>query len=188
MFCMSVVRQSPVIEHTAEIVLDAFGEGRVERLLYSFTLPFLRRAAILCHAMLPDQFKTSDSDNDETCEYMRLLQMLGIPPLSDLPAQDTLKNLLFGWCSHYGQSHAASQLNCGLSLEFSSIYRTAELPLALDSLFGEEERLMVCRRCKTVPSEPAICLICGIIVCMQSHCCKDVDSKERGECNVHTRE
>lgn len=188
MFCMSVVRQSPVIEHTAEIVLDAFGEGRVERLLYSFTLPFLRRAAILCHAMLPDQFKTPISDNDETCEYVRLLQMLGIPPLSDLPAQDTLKNLLFGWCSHYGQSHAASQLNCGLSLEFSSIYRTAELPLALDSLFGEEERLMVCRRCKTVPSEPAICLICGIIVCMQSHCCKDVDSKERGECNVHTRE
>lgn len=188
MFCMSVVRQSPVIEHTAEIVFDAFGEGRIEKLIYTFTLPFLRRAAILCHAMLPDQFRTPEIEKDEVCEYARLLQMLGIPPLSELPNQDTLKNLLFGWCSHYGQSHAASQLNCGLSLEFASVYRTAELPLVLDSLFGEEEKLMVCRRCKTVPTEAAICLICGTIVCMQGHCCKDVDLKERGECNVHTKE
>ncbi|KAI5118525.1 hypothetical protein M0805_007693 [Coniferiporia weirii] len=188
MFCMSVVRQSPVIEHTAEIVFDSFGEGRIEKLLYTFTLPFLRRAAILCRAILPGQFPTPDFGTTDICEYARLLQFLGIPPLSELPMHDTLKTLLFGWCSHYGQSHTASQLNCGVALEYSSIYRITELPLVLDSLFGDEEKLMLCKRCKTVPVDAAICLLCGTVCCMQSHCCRDVDTKERGECNQHTRE
>ncbi|THH04445.1 hypothetical protein EW145_g5517 [Phellinidium pouzarii] len=188
MFCMSVVRQSPVIEHTAEIVFDSFGESRIEKLIYTFTLPFLRRAAILCRAILPNQFPTPDFGSPNTCEYARLLRVLGIPPLSELPMHDTLKTLLFGWCSHYGQSHAASQLNCGVSLEYSSIYRIAELPLVLDTLFGEEEKQTLCKKCKTVPVDAAICLFCGTVCCMQSHCCKDADTKERGECNQHTRE
>ena len=187
MFCMSVVRQSPVIEHTAEIVFDSFGEARMEKLLYSFTLPFLRRAAILCRAILPSEFPSPDYDYNVN-EYARLLQLLGIPPLKDLPSNDTLKTLLFGWCSHYGQSHAASQLGCGVSLEYSSIYRITELPLLLDSLFGEEDKMMLCKRCKTVPVDAAICLMCGTVCCMQSHCCKEFDSRERGECNLHTRE
>lgn len=186
-FCTSVVRQSPVIEHTAEIVFDSFGEHRMEKLLYTFTLPFLRRAAILCRAILPSQFPSPEGMSDN-CEYSRLLQMLGIPPLSELSTNDTLKTLLHGWCSHYGQSHAASQLNCGVTLEYSSIYRIAELPLVLDSLFTEEERMMVCRKCKTVPVDAAVCLLCGTVCCMQSHCCKDTDGKERGECNLHTRD
>ena len=187
MFCMSVVRQSPVIEHTAEIVFDSFGEHRMEKLLYTFTLPFLRRAAILCRAVLPSQFPTPEDASDK-CEYARLLQMLGVPPLAELPSNDTLKTLLFGWCSHYGQSHAASQLNCGVTLEYSSVYRIAELPLVLDSLFTGEERMMVCKRCRTVPVDAAVCLLCGTVCCMQSHCCKETDGKERGECNLHTRE
>ncbi|KAL5535029.1 UBR1 [Sanghuangporus sanghuang] len=187
-FCMSVVRQSPVIEHTAEIVYDSFGDGRMEKLLYSFTLPFLRRAAILCRAMLPRQFPAPECDSGDTNEYSRLLQLLGIPPLAELPNHDTLKTLLFGWCSHYGQSHAASQLNCGVYLEFCSIYRIVELPHVLDTLFGEEDRLTVCKRCKTVPVDAAICLACGAVCCMQSHCCREFDTKERGECNLHTRE
>ena len=43
-------------------------------------------------------------------------------------------------------------------------------------------------RCNTVPTDPAICLICGTTCCMLSHCCTDVDANGRGECNMHTRE
>jgi E3 ubiquitin-protein ligase UBR1 len=57
-FFMSVVRHSPVFEHAAELAFQAFGEARIEKLLYSFTLPFLRRAAILCRAILPNSFPT----------------------------------------------------------------------------------------------------------------------------------
>ncbi|KAF7982421.1 hypothetical protein HWV62_28541 [Athelia sp. TMB] len=190
MFFMSVVRHSPVFEHTATLVFETFGEARIEKLLHTFTLPFLRRAAILCRAVLPSAFPTPPNSpgSNEPCEYNRLLTMLGIPPLSDLPNQDTLQNALSGWCAHYGHSHAASQLNCGVVLDYPAIYQVARLPIILDNLFGGRDRALRCGRCNTIPVDAAICLICGTTVCLQSHCCTDNDTNQRGECNMHTRE
>ncbi|KZT09063.1 uncharacterized protein LAESUDRAFT_723368 [Laetiporus sulphureus 93-53] len=187
MFFISVVRHSPVFEQAGEMVFHSFGEARVEKLLYMFTLPFLRRAAILCRAMLPSAFPTPPA-SDDVCEYRRLLTMLDIPPLSDLPNQDTLQTALSVWCQHYGTSHAASQLNCGVILEYPCTYHLARLPLVLDHLYLDQEKIMTCARCKTVPLDAAICLICGTTCCMQSHCCMDVENGYRGECNMHTRE
>ncbi|PCH33185.1 hypothetical protein WOLCODRAFT_111408 [Wolfiporia cocos MD-104 SS10] len=187
MFFMSVVRHSPVFEQAGEMVFQSFGEARIEKLLYMFTLPFLRRAAILCRAMLPNAFPTPPA-TDDVCEYRRLLTMLDIPLLSDLPHQDTLQTALSVWCQHYGTSHAASQLNCGVVLEFPAVYRLARLPVILDQLYLDQERIMTCSNCRTVPVDAAICLICGTACCMQSHCCMDYDNQCRGECNMHTRE
>ncbi|KAJ7758417.1 hypothetical protein B0H14DRAFT_3598370 [Mycena olivaceomarginata] len=139
MFFMSV--------HTATLVFETFGEARIEKLLYAFTLPFLRRAAILCRSVLPSCFPTPPSPGGDVCEYNRLLTLLNVPALSDLPNQDTLQNALSGWCAHYGHSHAASQLNCGVVLDFPSMYRLARLPLVLDNLFGAQDRALTCARC-----------------------------------------
>jgi E3 ubiquitin-protein ligase UBR1 len=190
MFFTSVVRHSPVVEHASEIVFTTYGEARIEKLMYCFTLPFLRRAAILVRAVLPGAFPSPALTNagNERSEYSRLLSMLGIPPLADLPSQDTLQTSLAGWCSHYGHSHAASQLNCGIVLENPTIYRIARLPTMLDTLFGELDRALTCKRCNTLPPDAAICLICGAAVCFQSHCCTDKEQGDRGECNMHTRE
>jgi len=188
MFFMSVVRHSPVFEHTATIAFDTFGENRIEKLLYVFTLPFLRKAAILCRAILPFAFPTPTFASDDVCEYKRLLVMLGIPPLSDLPRQDTLQNALSGWCAHYGHSHTASQLNCGVLLDYPVVYRLARLPLVLDSLFNRQDKALMCTNCQTFPVDAAICLICGSTVCLQSSCCIDEENNKRGECNMHTRE
>ncbi|KAG8220614.1 hypothetical protein J3R82DRAFT_2867 [Butyriboletus roseoflavus] len=188
MFFMSVVRHSPVFEHTATLVFEMFGEARIEKLLYAFTLPFLRRAAILCRSVLPNAFATPLSGSADDNEYRRLLTLLHIPPLSDLPNQDTLQNALSGWCAHYGHSHAASQLNCGVVLDYPAVYRLARLPIVLDNLFNGRDKVMRCARCNTVPTDAAICLICGTTCCMLSHCCMDIDSNGRGECNMHTRE
>ncbi|KAJ6605368.1 hypothetical protein DFH09DRAFT_203423 [Mycena vulgaris] len=187
MFFMSVVRHSPVFEHTATLVFETFGEARIEKLLYAFTLPFLRRAAILCRSVLPSCFPTPPALGGDVCEYNRLLTMLNVPALSDLPNQDTLQNALSGWCAHYGHSHAASQLNCGVVLDFPAMYRLARLPLVLDNLFGAQDRALTCQRCSTVPIDAAICLLCGTTCCMQSDCCRDEDN-DRGECNLHMRE
>ncbi|KAF7295603.1 E3 ubiquitin-protein ligase [Mycena indigotica] len=190
MFFMSVVRHSPVFEHTATLVFETFGEARIEKLLYTFTLPFLRRAAILCRSVLPASFPTPSASSD-VCEYNRLLTLLNIPALSDLPNQDTLQNALSGWCAHYGHSHAASQLNCGVVLDYPATYKLARLPLVLDNLFGvgQQERALTCSRCLTMPVDAAICLLCGTTVCMQSDCCRDEDGeRERGECNMHLRD
>ena len=139
-------------------------------------------------AVLPSAFATPSFQGNESCEYNRLLSMLSIPALSDLPNQDTLQNALSGWCAHYGHSHAASQLNCGVVLDYPAIYRIARLPVVLDNLFGGRDKAMKCSRCETVPVDAAICLICGTTCCMQSHCCIDGEANDRGECNMHTRE
>jgi len=189
MFFMSVVRHSPVFEHTATLAFETFGEGRIEKLIYAFTLPFLRKAAILCRSVIPDAFTTDPNMDDSATEYERLLTFLGIPPLQNLPGLDTLQNALSGWCAHYGHSHAASPLSFGVSLDMPGIYRLVRLPLILDNLFSEERR---CTRCGTTPVDAAICLICGTTVCFQSDCCVDVDGyggyERRGECNMHMRE
>uniref|UniRef100_A0A8H8CS44 E3 ubiquitin-protein ligase n=1 Tax=Psilocybe cubensis TaxID=181762 RepID=A0A8H8CS44_PSICU len=188
MFFMSVVRHSPLFERTAIYAFETFTEARIEKLLYAFTLPFLRRAAILCRTVLPHSFPTPIFSTDDVCEYTRLLTMLDIPPLSDLPRQDTLQNALSGWCAHYGHSHAAGQINCGILLDYPVAYRLARLPLVLDSLFNRQDKALMCVNCETFPSDAAICLICGSTVCLQSSCCIDEDYNNRGECNMHTRE
>ncbi|KAG6907221.1 hypothetical protein DXG01_009834 [Tephrocybe rancida] len=186
MFFMSVVRHSPVFEHTATLAFETFGEARIEKLLYAYTLPFLRKASILCRAILPSAFPTPPSTPGEP-EYNRLLNMLGIPPLSSLPHQDTLQNALSGWCAHYGHSHAASQLNCGVMLDLPTVYHLARLPVVLDDLFGQRDKALTCLRCNNLPNDAAICLLCGVTCCMQSNCCVDRDYGEHGECNMHTQ-
>ncbi|KAF8880925.1 hypothetical protein CPB84DRAFT_1687402 [Gymnopilus junonius] len=188
MFFMSVVRHSPVFEHTATMAFETFGEAKIEKMLYAFTLPFLRKAAILCRAVLPLAFPTLEFGDPTMCEYNRLLIILGIPPLSDLPYQDTLQNALSGWCAHYGHSHATGQLNCSVVLDYPVVYRLARLPLVLDSLFNRQDKALMCMNCETFPVDAAICLICGTTVCLQSSCCIDEDTSNHGECNMHTRE
>ncbi|KAJ7466863.1 hypothetical protein FB451DRAFT_1560841 [Mycena latifolia] len=160
MFFMSVVRHSPVFEHTATLVFETFGEARIEKLLYAFTLPFLRRAAILCRSVLPD--------------------------VAGGGQKYTLQNALSGWCAHYGH-YAESQLNCGVVLDFPAVYRLARLPLVLDNVFGAQDCALTCQRCSAVPVDAAICLLCGTTCCMQSDCCRD-EVNDRGECNLHMRE
>lgn len=188
MFFMSVVRHSPIFEQAADTVFLSFGEARIEQLLYTFTLPFLRRALILCRAALPTAFPASPGLDSTACEYRRLMKVLDIPPLADLPSHDTIQNALSGWCAHYGHSQAASQLNCGVMLEYPLVYRLARLPLVLDHLYLEQDKTMVCSRCKSVPLDAAVCLFCGATCCFQSHCCMDLENQNRGECNMHTRE
>jgi E3 ubiquitin-protein ligase UBR1 len=187
-FFMSIVRHSPIFEHTATMVFENFGEARIEKLLYIFSLQFLRRAAILCRAVLPDAFPTLEFVNPDECEYIRLLAIFNIPPLSDLPHHDTLQNALSGWCAHYGHAHASSQINCGIFLDYPLVYKLARLPLVLDSLFNRLESALTCMNCETHPVDAAICLICGTTVCMQSGCCIEEYNDHHGECNMHTRE
>ncbi len=188
MFFLSVARHSPIFEHTATLALENFGATRIEKLLYTFSLQFLRRAAIVCRAVLPLAFPTPAFSNPDECEYVRLLALLGIPPLSDLPYHDTLLNALSGWCAHYGHAHASSLVNCGIFLDCPIIYRVARLPLVLDSLFNRQDNALMCMNCETFPVDAAICLICGTTVCMQSGCCADEHNDNYGECNMHTRE
>ncbi|KAJ3153865.1 hypothetical protein HDU89_008730 [Geranomyces variabilis] len=59
--------------------------------------------------------------------------------------------------------------------------RLIALPHRLEKLFEDSIR-KVCKRCRTIPTDPALCLICGTFVCSQSYCCQEED---KGECHIH---
>ncbi|KAI9000300.1 hypothetical protein BC832DRAFT_149454 [Gaertneriomyces semiglobifer] len=61
--------------------------------------------------------------------------------------------------------------------------RLIALPQSLSTLI-ETAASRTCHKCNTIPSEPALCLLCGTFVCSQSYCCQE---DEKGECNVHAR-
>lgn len=184
-FVLSVTRHSPALEQSAEAALRTpSAVARFGRLLYSFTLPFLRRAAILSRAAVASPLQETSAD---IAEYERLLHALQIPPPTELDQYESLLGALTGWSSHYGKLHALSVMDCTLVLDFPGIHRFADLPRALDSLFANEKTLL-CHRCNTVPVDAAICMLCGTVCCYQSHCCTDTENNNQGECNMHTRE
>ncbi len=159
------------------------GIERIEKFILAFTLPFLRRAAILKNAIEPIQEQPEQTGT----EYIRLLNLLGIPSPSHISKMEALQNFLSGWCAHYGMLHSLLAHEASISLEYPGIYQLAPLPAILDSLFTPENPNLLCSRCATQPADAGICLLCGTTVCIQSHCCREMDYRERGECNMHTR-
>lgn len=185
-FVRSVARHSPLLEQAAEYVLTALTEVRFGRLLYAHSLPFLRRAAILKRATATTVLPTLDPLN-EPDEYLRLLDLLQIPPLRDLPQHECILNALGGWSAHFGLFHQMTPAEATIKLEYPGLYRLTQLPYALDTLIDDGNAL-VCKRCLTTPTDAAICMLCGTVCCFQSHCCVDIENQNQGECNMHTRE
>ncbi|KAG9290597.1 hypothetical protein G9A89_011560 [Geosiphon pyriformis] len=75
------------------------------------------------------------------------------------------------------------QQKLAVRINHPAIFELVGLPNRLDSLFDTSLR-KVCQKCKTVPHDPALCLLCGTFVCSQSYCCSE---QERGECNLHAK-
>ena len=185
-FVMSVARHSPELERFAAQILRAHSD-KFEKLVYTFTLPFLRQAAILTRAVTATPLPHPISTGFDATEYERLMDILHVPLLSQLPHHESLQTVLAGWSSTYGVLHSLSVIDCSISLEMPAVYRMAQLPRALDSLFTNPHALF-CHRCRTIPTDAAICMFCGTVCCYQMHCCIDEGQRLQGECNMHTRE
>ena len=182
----SAARHSPSLDRAADRVLAVFGEGRLEQLLYAYTLPALRALLIFTHSVCP--WAVTETSNPGATEYERILKMLSIPPPSDLHGHESIQVLLAGWCTHFGQFHTISPNECLIRLEYPGVYYLSSLPPILDLMWQGNDAGLTCMRCNTIPADPAVCLICGTLVCHQSYCCRGTDWSQRGECNMHTRE
>ncbi|KAG8769360.1 hypothetical protein FRC12_005006 [Ceratobasidium sp. 428] len=186
-FTTSVVRHCPKLALKAERVLAETPAGALARLLHSLTLPYLRRAAILIKAVLPSTINAVSASDSDMDEYGRLLTMLKIPPPSRLAEFDYLQAALQSWSAHFGSYMTKVGLQPIARIDYPAPYRLVQLPLLLDELFADQNTLM-CKRCRTVPLDAAICLFCGTVCCFQSHCCFDESDTSKGECNMHLRE
>ncbi|GAN09079.1 conserved hypothetical protein [Mucor ambiguus] len=169
-------------------------------LLKFFALPFLRRTLILMIVrfglIIPPA--TAMETDPAADELDRLMNILHLPKFADfLQPTHMSESLLHHWCAqHVRESERRIQLQDGLlssmsarrlisiSLDLPTPIYLVALPKRLDRLFDESMK-RVCKKCGTVPSDPALCLFCGTFVCAQSFCCAE---DEEGECNLHTLE
>ncbi|KAJ3417168.1 hypothetical protein HDV05_006374 [Chytridiales sp. JEL 0842] len=69
-------------------------------------------------------------------------------------------------------------------LNMPSVFELVPLPHRLETLFEECFR-KTCPNCNKTIIDPALCLICGNLVCAMSYCCK---KDRKGECNLHNME
>ena len=162
---------------------------------FAHALPFLRRAAIL-HNVL---FTSNQPSPAGMSEFSRLLGLLRIPHPRDVVGRrhgksahrtTSLSSIINRWDTTWLQSgHDNHQplIHDKIELEHPVIYELLGLPKHIDVLV-ESTAFRKCSRCLQVPSDPAICLLCGELVCQQSLCCKDHELGEEsahGECNTH---
>ncbi|GAA6062341.1 hypothetical protein JCM10212_006591 [Sporobolomyces blumeae] len=174
------------------------------RHLHAQVVPFLRRASILARAVFGEPSTPPPAANGEkSSEYHRLLALLHIPPPSAVLRESetgTMTDDVALLQAHLRACAASATYLEGSNLlttvdqlinssapeiEHPVIYEPLGLPHQLDTLLASTlERK--CARCDTNPENPALCLLCGELVCCQSFCCMaGEDEAQHGECNEH---
>ncbi|BGP42337.1 E3 ubiquitin-protein ligase ubr1 [Rhodotorula kratochvilovae] len=179
------------------------------KLLHAQMVVFLRRVSIVARVAFgapSDEATDAFMDDDERSEYARLLELLRIPPPSEVfrasdhaptdpsvvtlrahlsACRDSVNETLFGTPDPHEAASALLHDDSVGELEHPVPYELLGLPHQLDTLAAAALE-MPCQRCGDVPRDPAICLLCGEILCAQSFCCM-VGEKDamHGECNEH---
>lgn len=178
---ISVLRNAgPFID--IESVLALITDEMLAKVLYSFTLPFLRRAAIVYYAV-NDAYPVTNPDYivSTGSEYNRLLSLMGIPRPRETLANphSTETPIVARWLTQW-----AMQGRILPPLEYPGTYELIRLPEAYE-VAAIRYASRRCDVCGIRPSYPALCLFCGKLVCLAGDCCSE---GEQGECNLHMRE
>ena len=97
----------------------------------------------------------------------------GIPALSDAAAEAAASP---------SSSSSSSQLSVNLRAGLDRL-SLIDLPHTYDALYGRLSG-QKCERCNTRPGVPALCLVCGVLLCAGGDCCK---KEGVGECTRHAR-
>ncbi|WWC90739.1 uncharacterized protein L201_005676 [Kwoniella dendrophila CBS 6074] len=173
----------------AEGVLNIISDEVLSKLLYSHTLPFLRRCCIIYYAVSNGNYPISNqstldlifSQGPTTSEYRKLLSLLGIPfPKETLSDSTTsITPIVSRWLTQW-----AVQGRILPTLEYPGTYELINLPKKWESLVLKYQNKK-CKKCNLKPTYPALCLFCGELVCLAGDCC---NQGEEGECNLHMRE
>ena len=176
---LSCFRQIPQLLQEATSALNLLPERDLSKLLYTFTLPFLRRASMLCSAMRTT-FPTAGSTS-LMGEYNQHLRRLRISPPAQtlLDSAQPIQSTAISWLKQW------IQMDTGVPvLEYPGIYELYRIPQSLEDLLRYYEK-RECARCNKVPSNPAVCLFCGEYLCLGTDCCSE---GSMGECNTHRME
>ena len=163
---------------------------RLQRLIASYALPFLRKSVLLLHVSYGVDFPNTGSADVNDTELNRLTRALRLPTVNEICSSlDTpftvptvLQSVVAGWVRHWAWNRLGKrQATRTLSLSHPAIFELIGLPHAFDTLTDETMK----RKCPTTGKElvdPTICLFCGDIFCSQAFCCQ---KGRLGGCNQH---
>ncbi|ORX64383.1 hypothetical protein DL89DRAFT_252038 [Linderina pennispora] len=183
----------------------------VTKLVVSLMLPFLRRLALTLYLQygidlareapwMREERARAATNNDPQImaqsepECVRLLKILNLPELHKVfvpEAQPGMTAIVSNWLKDlrvFRSRHgSAVSLGAGYTMavpvSMPTPYTLVEMPDRFEVLF-ERSAKAFCPRCNSVPSDPALCLLCGSFVCSQSFCC---EVQGIGECNMHMK-
>eukprot|EP00742_Colponemidia_sp_Colp-10_P008766 GILJ01009513.1.p1 GENE.GILJ01009513.1~~GILJ01009513.1.p1 ORF type:complete len:771 (-),score=135.35 GILJ01009513.1:61-2313(-) len=165
----------------------------------NFVLPFLRRICLLLK-VLTNQPLDLDRIDESDGEFNILRRLLRLPSLPSLLSQDMTQGdpsmllLVQYWFQQLNQywiaqlptsnsrmKHFHMDMN-DMNGAFPPIpFSLIELPHNYEDIYWEFSTAK-CDKCKSVPTNPAICLVCRTLVCACTSCCRDI---EYGECTQH---
>jgi len=187
-------------EDEEDVVMTGISESllspqAIELKVLEFCLPFLRLASYLSHVM----FKTPIVRHQDQEEFFNLAINFGLAPdelLKD--SRDILpteclnwpffepNSVIRSWCEELQtvlRCNGGKELAILPNIQRWSYPRLVPLPKSYDRLF-QFYRKQTCRTCQKIPDHPAVCLVCGALVCFQSNCC--ASSNGEYECVKHS--
>ncbi|KAJ2745977.1 E3 ubiquitin-protein ligase ubr1 [Coemansia sp. BCRC 34301] len=205
--------QGPEEDSTAlERLATAVHPVTVTKLVATLVLPFLRRTALVFYLQYgvdiareapwlhPERQRAQSADvslqvlpqTDSECA--RLLKLLNLPELHhtlDIESQPTVRATAEGWLRelrafrrrHTSPMSLGAGYTMAVPMAMPTLYSLVDLPDRFEVLF-ERSAKAFCPRCNGIPSDPALCLLCGGFVCAQSFCCEEDGI---GECNMHMK-
>ncbi|PVV02036.1 hypothetical protein BB560_003520 [Smittium megazygosporum] len=172
-------------------------EYSISMLVIKLMIPFMRRASSLLYLLYgvvnPFASQLDLIENPDVREFVNLWQFLRLSEPSTIfsvPApQSTVYQMANRWIKQLFLFRSAhkSPISTGagftmlIPISMPSVYSLVKLPHNFETLF-EMSYKAYCMKCKSIPPDPCLCLICGRFVCAQSFCCL---SDDMGECNLH---
>uniref|UniRef100_A0A7I4BEK2 E3 ubiquitin-protein ligase n=1 Tax=Physcomitrium patens TaxID=3218 RepID=A0A7I4BEK2_PHYPA len=162
--------------------LDAEGP-EMESLVQRACLPFLRRAAILVQVIVREDLKGHGLSGTKVMDFRSLQLALQLPDCSEIlqPHGNGSWNTLATYLPF---------LHNRVSKTFTFKLRKVPLQALLHKLPSVFQELLlvnihnkrICDHCGEMPADPAICLICGMLLCCGTECCRE---NGMGECSAH---
>ncbi|XP_074659002.1 E3 ubiquitin-protein ligase UBR3-like [Tubulanus polymorphus] len=182
-------------QDTPAICQTVWSPHSVESSVQDYCLPFVRIASLLMHHVYDEALP--DIQNSD-CEFALLCNYLGLgttTPGSD-PRQfqsaaaitwftDKPRSLIRTWCIEFTNFVAKNEMVARNLLLVNPVFyppRLYALPNEYDAIF-QYYRRKTCSTCLQQPKEPALCLVCGQLLCFKESCCK---SQGMYECVQHS--
>ncbi|EIW67293.1 hypothetical protein TREMEDRAFT_33731 [Tremella mesenterica DSM 1558] len=164
-----------------ELVLTHLSDEWLSKLLYSYTISFLRRCSIIFYSVSGTYPSLQLIETKGKSEYRQLLELLVIPSPKETLAnpRSTESPIVARWINQW-----ALQGRTVPPLEYPGKYELFKLPRLLEEMVMRYFE-MRCTNCGIKPTWPAVCLFCGTFLCLGGDCCSE---GEQGECNIHMRD